>query len=52
MFMDFQNLMKIEFCTRIMLSLAQNLGPIGSAILTFKGYKQTDKQISKEYINR
>ena len=28
----------------------QNLGPIGSAVLTFIGYKQTDKQTSKVYI--
>ena len=26
----------------------QNLGPIGSAVLTFIGYKQTDKQGYKQ----
>ena len=50
---DFQNLMKIEFCWRLIffilinykpsLGLPQNLGPIGSAV-TFMGHKQTDKQ--------
>ena len=28
----------------------QNLGPIGSAVLTFIGYKQTDRQIRKVFI--
>ena len=26
----------------------KNLGPIGSAVLTFIGYKQTDKQTNKQ----
>ncbi len=26
----------------------QNLGPIGSAVLTFIGYKQTDKQTDRQ----
>ena len=32
-----------------MWSPTQNLGPIGSAVLTFIGYKQTDTQTSKVY---
>ena len=31
-------------------SPTQNLGPIGSAVLTFIGYKQADRQTSKVYI--
>ena len=27
---------------------AQNLGPIGLAVLTFIGYKQTDKQTDRQ----
>jgi len=27
-----------------MLGPTQNVGPIGSAVMTFIGYKQTDKQ--------
>ena len=60
----FKNLMKIEFwCRQIFKILIihkpslwsrdvpQNiLGPIGSAVLTFIGYKQTDKQTSQIYI--
>jgi len=30
----------------------QNLGPIGSAVLTFIGYEQTDKQASKVYTHK
>ena len=29
----------------------QNLDPIGSAVLAFLGYKQTDRQKSKVYID-
>ena len=29
-------------------SPTQNLGPFGSAVLTFIGYKQTDKQTDKQ----
>ena len=32
-----------------MRSSTQNLSPIGSAVLTFIVYKQTNKQTSKEY---
>ena len=28
--------------------MAQNLGPIGSAVLTFIGYKQTETQTEKQ----
>ena len=51
-FVDFQNLknlMKIEFCQRqifensIMYKPINFFGPIGSSVLTFSGYKQTNK---------
>ena len=34
----------------VMWGPTQNVGPIGSAVLTFIGYKQTDRQV--KYINR
>jgi len=40
--------MKIEFWRRHFIS--EILGPIGSAVFTFIGYKQTDRQV--KYINR
>ena len=51
--------MKIEFWWResfeILIihkpSLFQNLGPIGSAVLTFIGYKQTNRQANYIDIN-
>ena len=38
-FVDFQNLMTIEFCWRL-----KNLGPIGSDVWSFIEYKRTDRQ--------
>ena len=37
-----------------MWGLTLNLDPIGSAVLTFTGYKQTNKQIDRqaEYVDR
>ena len=40
-FNDSQNLHGVPRCT------TKNLGPIGSAVLTFIGYKQTDRQTDK-----
>ena len=67
-FVDFQNFLKIEFCYKQIFENSiihnpsvgsrevpsKNLGPIGSAVLAFLGYKQTDKQTPKQakYINR
>ena len=61
---DFQNLMKIEFCQRLFFAILtihnlpwghvrshkKNLCPIGSAVLTFIGYKQTDRHHDKQRI--
>ena len=34
-----------------MCGSTQNFGPIGSAVLTFIGYKQTDTQTDKKVYN-
>jgi len=49
----FKNLMKIEFWWRQIFNISiihkPTLGsPIGSALLTFIGYKQTDKQTDRQ----
>ena len=47
-----QNLMTIEFCWRLIFEILvihkPSLGPIGSAVLTFFEYKQTDKHHNKQ----
>ena len=49
-----KNLMKIELCWRnifvILIIIKPSLGPIGSAVLTFIGYKQTDRQTEKQSV--
>ena len=44
--MDEENLITIG----VMWGPVRNLGPIGLGVLTFTGYKETDKQTSKVYI--
>ena len=48
---------EIEFCWKLIFEIliihkpspgSQNLGPIGRAVLTFIGYKQTDTQTDKQ----
>ena len=48
--MDFQNFKKFNEDRILMVPRCptKNLGPIGSAVLTFIGYKQTDKQTNKQ----
>ena len=55
--MDFQNFTQIQiylqktFCNSgVILGPTTNLGSISSAVLTFIGYNQTDRQTYKVYI--
>ena len=59
--MDFQNLIKLEYCMRLIFEIliihkpsreipTKNLGPIGSSVFTFIGYKQTNGQAKFIYI--
>ena len=59
-FLGFQNLMKIVFCLMLIVKIliihksslqgmwGPNLGSIGSAVLTFIGYKHTGKQTDQQ----
>ena len=46
--MSFQNSEHPKLFPGVIWGPTQNLGSIGSAVLTFIGYKQTDKQTDKQ----